>query len=84
VRRCLGASFAMFEMKQVLAAIARSVRLRPADPAPEKVARRAITFTPGRGATVVATFENGRPRAWAGWREGGVKPAMPSAEASVQ
>jgi cytochrome P450 len=84
VRRCLGASFAMFEMKQVLAAIADNVWLEPADPVPEKVARRAITFTPEKGARVVATFRKGRPRAWAGWREGGVKPATPSAEASLQ
>jgi cytochrome P450 len=54
VRRCLGASFAMFEMKQVLRAIAGGVRLRAAEHAPEKIARRAITFTPEKGATVVA------------------------------
>jgi cytochrome P450 len=54
VRRCLGASFALFEMKTVLRSIVRSVRLRPADPAPERVSRRAITLTPSRGAAVVA------------------------------
>jgi cytochrome P450 len=84
VRRCLGASFAIFEMKQVLGAIADSVRLRPADPASERITRRAITFTPEKGARVVATFTNPPQRAWAGWREGGVKPATPSAEASLQ
>jgi cytochrome P450 family 135 len=54
VRRCIGGSFAVFEMKEVLGAIARRVWLRPADPAPERVVRRAITLTPDRGAEVVA------------------------------
>ncbi len=49
VRRCLGASFALFEMKTVLAAVIRRARLRATDPAPERVARRAITLTPGAG-----------------------------------
>jgi cytochrome P450 len=84
VRRCLGASFAIFEMKQVLTAIAHSLRLEPADPAAEKIARRAITFTPEKGARVVATFTNRPPRAWAGWRDDGVKQTVSSAEASLQ
>ncbi len=50
VRRCLGASFALFEMKTVLAAVVSRARLRPADARPERVARRAITLTPARGA----------------------------------
>ena len=61
IRRCLGASFALFEMKQVLRAITRAVRLRPEVKASEKVVRRAITLTPERGARVVAE-EVGRPR----------------------
>jgi cytochrome P450 len=84
IRRCLGASFAIFEMKQVLGAIARSARLQPADPDAEKVARRAITFTPEKGARVIATFTDRPSRGWAGWREGGVQPPVPSAEASLQ
>src|SRR5205823_6821426 len=44
-RRCLGASFAQFEMKVVLSAIARHVRLAPVDAAPERVTRRAISMT---------------------------------------
>jgi cytochrome P450 len=55
IRRCLGASFAQFEMKAVLSVVARSVTLRAADPAPEPVRRRAITLTPGRGAEVIAS-----------------------------
>jgi cytochrome P450 len=54
VRRCLGATFALFEMKTVLSAIARKVELRPAEPAPERIARRAITLTPSRGAELIA------------------------------
>jgi cytochrome P450 len=54
VRRCLGASFALFEMKTVLAAVVSSRRLRPARPESERITRRAITLTPSRGAEVVA------------------------------
>jgi cytochrome P450 len=54
-RRCLGASFALTEMKTVLRELVRAVDLRPADARPETVVRRAITWTPSRGATVVAT-----------------------------
>jgi cytochrome P450 len=54
VRRCLGASFALFEMKTVLGAVASELSLRPAQPAPERVRRRAITLTPSAGARVVA------------------------------
>ena len=54
VRRCLGASFAIFEMKQVLRAVIAGVALRPDVPEPEGMRRRAISFTPARGARVVA------------------------------
>ena len=53
VRRCLGGSFAVFEMKRVLAALVETLDVRPAEPAPERVTRRAITLTPDRGARVV-------------------------------
>jgi cytochrome P450 len=53
VRRCLGASFAQFEMQMVLAALVREVRLRPERPAGERIGRRAITLVPARGASVV-------------------------------
>jgi cytochrome P450 len=53
VRRCLGASFALFEMKVVLAALVRTARLRPAAAPSERVRRRAITMAPARGAEVV-------------------------------
>jgi cytochrome P450 len=54
VRRCIGASFALFEMKTVLEAIAGRVWLTPADSESERVVRRAITLTPNRGAEVLA------------------------------
>ena len=54
VRRCLGASFAMFEMKTVLQAVATQLTLSPARPEAERVRRRAITLTPSAGAQVVA------------------------------
>jgi cytochrome P450 len=54
VRRCLGGSFAMFEMKAVLATLVTRLRLRPSDERPERVARRAITLVPNRGAEVIA------------------------------
>jgi cytochrome P450 len=54
VRRCLGASFALFELKTVLAAVLSQVALHPADGRPERPIRRAITLVPSRGAEVLA------------------------------
>jgi cytochrome P450 family 135 len=54
VRRCLGAAFASFEMRQVLDVVLSSRRLTAADPRPERYRRRGITFVPRRGASVVA------------------------------
>jgi cytochrome P450 len=53
VRRCLGASFALFEMKVVLREIVSRLDLRPADPRPERITRRVITLVPERGGEVV-------------------------------
>ena len=52
-RRCLGATLAMLEMKLVLQVMARALDVRPANPEPERTARRAITLAPARGAEVV-------------------------------
>jgi cytochrome P450 len=52
-RRCLGASFALQEMKIVIRAVIGRYRLSPAAPRPELTARRGITFSPGGRATVV-------------------------------
>ena len=53
IRRCLGASFAMFEMQVVLAELLRHRRLEPARPEAEPVKRRAITETPRRNTEVI-------------------------------
>jgi cytochrome P450 len=52
VRRCLGASFALFEMRVVLSTLLERVELQPARGAGEAVARRAITFAPARGGRI--------------------------------
>jgi cytochrome P450 family 135 len=52
VRRCLGASFALFEMKIVLQTILDRVSLVPQHDSDERVTRRAITFAPNRGARI--------------------------------
>jgi cytochrome P450 len=53
VRRCLGASFAQFEMAVVLKELVKRWQIRPADPKPERVFRRAITETPRHNTRVV-------------------------------
>jgi cytochrome P450 len=53
VRRCLGASFAQFEMAVVLRELVRRREARPARPAAERPFRRAITETPRHDAEVV-------------------------------
>ena len=52
-RRCLGASFAIQEMKVVLKAIMARYDVAPARTAPELNRRRSITISPGRGAEAV-------------------------------
>jgi cytochrome P450 len=52
-RRCLGASFAMLEMKLVLRAVLAGAEVRPADGGHEAARRRNITIRPGRGARAV-------------------------------
>jgi len=56
VRRCLGASFAQFEMARVLETVLTTVDLQADRPESERVVRRAITLTPSRraGAVMVA------------------------------
>jgi cytochrome P450 len=52
-RRCLGASFALQEMKIVMRAVLSRFALSPVGPRPEQTARRSITFSPTGGATVI-------------------------------
>ena len=53
VRRCIGAAFAQFEMRVVLAELVRRRTVRPVRPEAEPVLRRAITETPRYDAAVV-------------------------------
>jgi cytochrome P450 len=53
VRRCLGASFAQFEMAVVLKELVKRHQISPANPKSEQVFRRAITETPRHDAEVV-------------------------------
>ena len=60
-RRCLGASFAQFEMKIVLAAVIDRLTMRPARPEPERISRRAIAMTPRHGAEIVVDARSPAP-----------------------
>jgi cytochrome P450 len=53
IRRCLGATFATYEMRIVLQAILARAQLRPASRQPARVTRRAIVLAPSRGVTAV-------------------------------
>ena len=53
VRRCLGASFAQFEMRVVLAELVQRRQLAPARTESEQVKRRAIIETPRRNTEVI-------------------------------
>ena len=55
IRRCLGASFAEFEMRIVLNEVLTRCDLHKANPMPERVGRRNITFSPRDGTPVVVT-----------------------------
>jgi cytochrome P450 len=61
-RRCLGASFALQEMKVVLRAVLRRLTLSPASPRPERTRRRSITLSPAGGATIILTERRSAPR----------------------
>jgi cytochrome P450 len=52
-RRCLGASFALLEMKLVLRAVLERCEMRPAGEVPEVTRRRGITFSPSAGSNVI-------------------------------
>ncbi|MEM1171369.1 MAG: cytochrome P450 [Cyanobacteria bacterium P01_H01_bin.35] len=54
-RRCIGAAFAMFEMKLILATILRRYSLALADKQPVKPVRRGITLAPAGGVKIVMT-----------------------------
>jgi cytochrome P450 len=59
LRRCIGAAFAIYEMKMVLAALLPRVEMRLATDKVH-VVRRAITLTPSGGLPVVVTSKRAR------------------------
>jgi len=65
VRRCIGASFAQFEMRVIMRSILERADLRAADPAPESPRVRNITVAPAHGCRVLLE----RPLRPAGARE---------------
>ena len=66
-RRCLGASFALLEMRVVLRAATARFTVAPAGPLP-RPKRRMITLTPSDRGTVVAGPPGRRARRGAGGR----------------
>lgn len=52
-RRCLGASFALLEMRIAMRAVLERFELSAAEPRAERTGRRGITFSPASGSTVV-------------------------------
>ena len=67
-RRCLGASFALLEMKVVLKAVLSRYDVAPGRAALELNRRRAITISPGRGAETVLRARTPARAAGAGRR----------------
>jgi cytochrome P450 len=63
VRRCVGASFAQFEMRVIMRAILERAELRAAEAAPERPRVRNITVAPARGCRVVLERPLRAPRA---------------------
>jgi cytochrome P450 family 135 len=62
VRRCVGASFATFEMRVVLQTVLARTRLRAGSERAERATRRAIVLAPRRGTRAVLDVRAPRPR----------------------
>jgi cytochrome P450 len=60
--RCLGASFALLEMKVVLRAVLSACEIAAVDAKPERTRRRSITLSPAGQATVVLRQRSGATR----------------------
>jgi cytochrome P450 len=59
LRKCVGAAFAVYEMKMVLATILPRIDMRLVDPN-VKAKRRAVTITPAGGLPVIVTARRSR------------------------
>lgn len=55
IRRCLGATFATFEMRIVIPEVLRAVTLHPASRRPARIRRESVTFVPADGARCIVT-----------------------------
>ena len=55
IRRCLGASFAAFEMRIIIPEVLRAVTLRPASRRPARIRRESVTFVPADGTRCIVT-----------------------------
>jgi cytochrome P450 len=62
-RRCVGASFAMMEMRAIVRTVLERVSLRAPSARSERVKVHHITLVPARGGRVVVTGRRGVPRA---------------------
>jgi cytochrome P450 len=60
-RRCIGAAFAVMEMKTVLSTVLQRVELTAPDPRPEQPRSHHVTQIPARGARVLAMPRTGGP-----------------------
>jgi cytochrome P450 len=73
VRRCIGASFAQFEMRVIIRTILERTRMRAAAARPERSRLRNVTAAPARGCRVVVESMNSAPHAGPNrWRGDGV------------
>lgn len=61
-RRCLGAAFAVFEIKTVLRAVLSNVKLTAPDPRPERPRMRNVTLVPKQGARAIVYPRSTRAR----------------------
>jgi len=71
-RRCLGASFALLEMKIVIRTVLGRCELSPAGSGAERTRRRSITLSPARGGLVILRDRAAQP---AGARTSDAVPA---------
>jgi cytochrome P450 len=72
-RRCIGASFAMMEMRAIVRTVLERVQLRALNPRDERVKVHHITLVPARGGRVIVTGSRPAPsREGAGMR----RPAL--------
>ena len=72
-RRCIGASFALFEMNVVVRRVIERTDLAPADRRPDRGVRRGVTFVPKNGARVVMRGGAPKPAPYSG-SSPGVRP----------